>query len=69
MEINCNEFPCHKDMTNEDFCSMCYCPLYMTECDGKYELLRDGMKDCSNCMLPHTEEGQEMIIESIKNFI
>lgn len=62
METNCRYFPCHKGMTDEHYCNMCYCPLYLLECKGDYKLLQGGTKDCSNCMLPHTYEGQREIV-------
>lgn len=46
---------CHK-MDNIN-CLFCYCPLYEDEnCGGNYIILENGLKDCSKCTLPHTEE-------------
>jgi len=46
---------CHKmDSIN---CMFCYCPLYEDEnCGGNYIILENGLKDCSKCIIPHTEE-------------
>ncbi len=36
-------------------CQFCYCPLYLKEnCGGGFVMLPGGIKDCSNCLLPHT---------------
>ena len=50
----CEYFPCHKDVEEETFnCMFCYCPLYrMKNCGGGF-VLRNGVKDCSYCLLPH----------------
>ncbi|MGL5903207.1 MAG: cysteine-rich small domain-containing protein [Cetobacterium sp.] len=55
----CEFFPCHKITTVEDFnCLFCYCPLYMlgNDCGGKYKYTDGGIKDCSDCILPHIKE-------------
>lgn len=52
---DCPYFPCHK-MDEEKFnCLFCYCPLYMLkdDCGGNFMYLDSGIKDCSNCTLPH----------------
>ena len=49
-------FPCHKTAHPEDFnCLFCYCPLYTLgdQCGGNFAYIGDGIKDCSNCLLPH----------------
>lgn len=62
---NCEFFPCHKIENKEDFnCLFCYCPLYMlgNECGGKYKHTAGGIKDCSDCILPHIKDiGYEHI--------
>ena len=48
--------PCHKTAHPEDFnCLFCYCPLYTLgdQCGGNFAYIGDGIKDCSNCLLPH----------------
>ena len=32
----------------------CFCPLYEKDCDGNYRILDNGIKDCSHCLIPHT---------------
>ena len=52
----CEFFPCHKTGHPEDFnCLFCYCPLYTlgSKCGGNFRYLENGVKDCSDCLLPH----------------
>ena len=54
----CEFFPCHKTDDLENFnCLFCYCPLYAlgTKCGGNYKYSDRGIKDCSNCMIPHSK--------------
>lgn len=36
-------------------CLLCYCPRYDmgTECGGNFVILENGIKDCSDCAIPH----------------
>ncbi|MGX6591486.1 cysteine-rich small domain-containing protein [Cetobacterium ceti] len=55
----CEFFPCHKVNNPEEFnCLFCYCPLYMLgeECGGNFKYTAGGVKDCSNCILPHVKD-------------
>lgn len=55
----CEFFPCHETVKPEEFnCLFCYCPLYMMEerCGGNYKYTPHGIKDCSNCLLPHVKD-------------
>lgn len=57
---DCEFFPCHQMKNIEDFnCMFCYCPLYMLgeECGGNFKYTPHGIKDCSNCNLPHVKEA------------
>lgn len=53
----CEYFPCHniEKSKEKDFnCLFCYCPLYLIEdCGGNYKYLDNGIKNCSNCIIPH----------------
>ncbi len=51
----CEWFPCHSTHQIENFsCLMCFCPLYnFADCGGNYKLLENGVKDCSDCVMPH----------------
>ena len=56
---NCEYFPCHKIEDTENFnCLFCYCPLYMMgeECGGNFKYTEHGIKDCSQCNLPHIKD-------------
>lgn len=62
----CEYFPCHKYGKEDDFnCLFCYCPLYTlgSRCGGNFRYLENGIKDCSNCILPHKRENYEYIIK------
>lgn len=62
---DCEFFPCHKKTEEEKFnCLFCYCPLYALgeQCGGNFEYTEDGIKDCSNCMIPHSEKSYEYIM-------
>lgn len=51
----CAYFPCHTTDDPEHFnCLFCYCPLYRYQnCGGNPSYLVNGIKDCSNCKVPH----------------
>lgn len=64
----CEFFPCHKGMKEEDFsCLFCYCPLYALgdKCGGNFTFLENGIKDCSNCLVPHRRENYDKIMEKM----
>ena len=64
----CEFFPCHKGMKEEDFnCLFCYCPLYSLgdKCGGNFTYLENNIKDCSNCQIPHRRENYERIMEKM----
>lgn len=58
----CDYYPCHTGVKGQYNCMFCYCPLYTYKnCGGDYVLFK-GMKDCTNCIIPHSgEDGWEMI--------
>ena len=61
----CEYFPCHKTNNVENFnCLFCYCPLYTLgeKCGGNFQYTEQGVKDCSNCELPHRKENYGYII-------
>lgn len=51
----CEWFPCHSTQNLTDFsCLMCFCPLYgYDDCGGNYKNTNAGIKDCSECLIPH----------------
>jgi len=64
---DCEYFPCHKVKGDYFNCMFCYCPLYALgdKCGGNFVYLEYGIKDCSNCMLPHKEGGYEYIMSKM----
>ena len=66
---SCEYFPCHKEADPKDFnCLFCYCPLYALgdKCTGNFSYTKEGIKDCSNCLLPHKRENYEYIVSKFK---
>ncbi len=60
----CEFFPCHAGGDPENFnCLFCYCPLYALgrECGGNFRYLENGVKDCTNCLLPHGRKSYGLI--------
>lgn len=52
----CEFFPCHavKDKEKNFNCLFCFCPLYSdNQCGGNFSRLPNGLKDCTNCTIPH----------------
>ena len=61
----CEYFPCHKTDDPENFnCLFCYCPLYALGkgCGGNFRYVEGGVKDCTNCRIPHERENYRRII-------
>ena len=50
----CNYYPCHD--LKEINCKLCFCPLYDKDCKGDFTILKNGLKDCSNCTIPHERD-------------
>ena len=60
----CEYFPCHKGVEVGEFnCLFCYCPLYALgeDCGGNFTYTREGIKDCSGCLIPHQAGSYEYI--------
>ncbi len=63
----CEFFPCHKVKNENEFnCLFCYCPLYLMgdKCGGNF-IYKHGIKDCSNCLLPHEPKNYEYITKKL----
>ena len=60
----CKYYPCHWEM-NDINCLFCFCTLYLTDCEGDYEVV-EGRKDCSRCEFPHKRENYGIIIDKFK---
>ena len=61
---SCEYFPCHKTDDPDSFnCFYCYCPLYALgdSCGGNFRYTDSGIKDCSDCMLPHHPDSFKYI--------
>ena len=61
----CEYFPCHKVKDDLTFnCLFCYCPLYALgdQCGGNVAYTGNGIKDCSNCLLPHRINGYDYVL-------
>lgn len=61
----CEFFPCHKVKNEEEFnCLFCYCPLYAlgNKCGGNYSYTNEGIKDCTNCTVPHAKGGYDYVL-------
>ena len=65
----CEYFPCHEGADPDTFnCLFCYCPLYLMEdkCGGNFECAGpEGIKDCSKCLIPHSERGYDYIMRKL----
>ncbi|WP_419749917.1 cysteine-rich small domain-containing protein [Terrisporobacter petrolearius] len=68
----CEYFPCHKTNDPDNFnCLFCYCPLYALKdkCGGNFKYTDSGIKDCSNCNLPHRRYNYDYIIGKFQDII
>lgn len=63
----CEYFPCHKVKGEYFNCMFCCCPLYPLgdKCGGNFVYLDNGIKDCSNCLIPHSENGYKYVYSKI----
>lgn len=63
---SCEYFPCHSIENIEKFnCLFCYCPLYFLKDCGGANITTNNIKNCTNCLVPHLENGYEYIINKI----
>ena len=68
----CEYFPCHKTNDPENFnCLFCYCSLYALKdkCGGNFRYTEKGIKDCTNCTLPHQRKNYDYIIGKFKEIV
>ena len=64
----CEFFPCHKTGNEETFnCLFCYCPLYALgrECGGNFRYTENGIKDCSDCLVPHSKGAYDHVMSKM----
>lgn len=68
----CEFYPCHTIAEGEFFnCLFCYCPLYALKenCGGNFTYTENGIKDCSNCKLPHSKSGYDHIMKKFGDIV
>ena len=68
----CEYFPCHAGADPENFnCLFCYCPLYALgeDCGGDFVYLKNGIKDCSDCLKPHLKENYAEILARFSDIV
>ena len=69
---DCPFFPCHKDIPIDKFnCLFCYCPLYALgdDCGGNVTWLENGVKDCSQCTLPHIKSNYDLVVKTLQKLV
>ena len=61
---DCQYFPCHKTDRDDFNCLFCYCPLYALgdRCGGNFRYTEKGIKDCTNCLIPHSPNGYDYVL-------
>ena len=65
----CQYFPCHEVKNLDNFnCKFCYCPLYLLDCGGNYKM-KDEVKDCSQCLIPHSPKADDYVNRILKEQI
>lgn len=62
---DCEFFPCHQ-IENIN-CLFCFCPLYFLDCKGSFSFTEKGIKDCSNCNIPHSKDGYDYVIDKLRS--
>ena len=65
---DCEYFPCHKTSGEFFNCMFCCCPLFPLgdQCGGNFVYIEGGIKDCSNCLVPHTENGYKYVSSRLR---
>ena len=68
----CEYFPCHEGMDENCFsCLFCYCPLYALgdKCGGNFTYTEQGIKDCTNCLVPHRRENYLKVLSKMDGIL
>lgn len=68
----CEYFPCHKIRDEKQFnCLFCYCPLYLLgkNCGGNLSYTKNGIKNCSDCTIPHIRDNYDLVIAKLKEAV
>ena len=69
---SCEFFPCHAGADPDNFnCLFCYCPLYALgrRCGGNFVYTDDGIKDCTNCLVPHIPKNYAYITSRYRDIL
>lgn len=63
----CEYYPCHENAGENFNCMFCFCPLYPLgdKCGGNFKYIDGKIKDCSDCLIPHSEKGYEYISKKV----
>lgn len=65
---SCEYYPCHMIEPSKFNCFGCYCPLYtFNSCGGNFKMINGDIKDCSDCIIPHT--NPDYVIDKLKELI
>ena len=64
---DCSFYPC-PDRAEWKSCLFCWCPLYLLDCGGDFTL-KNNVKDCSACTIPHAAEGYEYVMKTVQREI
>ena len=60
----CSFYPCH-ELNEWKSCLFCWCPLYLLDCGGNFKM-RNDVKDCSACVIPHTADGYDFVVKTVQ---
>ena len=60
----CTYFPCPTTDCDDFTCLFRYCPLYALgdRCGGNFRYTEKGIKDCTNCLVPHSPGGYAYVL-------
>jgi Zn-finger protein len=71
--VECEYFPCHKTADPANYnCLFCFCPAYALgdKCGGNFRYDNEqGIKDCSDCTIPHQRDSYDFISEKAKEIV
>ena len=64
----CKYFPCHNTDCDDFNCLFCYCPLYALgdRCGGNFRYTEKGIKDCTDCLVPHSSGGYSYVLSKFQ---
>lgn len=68
----CEYYPCHEGLEDNQFnCLFCYCPLYALrdQCGGNFSYMASGIKNCSECLVPHGPGGYDHVMSKMSSLM